>query len=272
LSWKENEVLIDTHTHAALNWTEESVRETFRRTGADKIILSATPIDHWPVAMNEGCARIRDLFPDRVFGLIGIHPPDTDESLRQIEAYHRRGFLGIKLMPTACYYPDDERFRRIWDEVSARKMICLTHCGWCSRGHKPKDLPQSTLYSHPYRFEPLIRVYPDIDFIFAHGGGRTMFQAAFELVAYHENAWVDTCPGQGTWVFQHAGIWLDVVNWDRVLFGTDMVYGMVEAADGCVSVERFIRVTLRLAGKQDKADAVMSGNALRLLRKHGAAV
>lgn len=265
-------MLIDVHTHGAIGWKSEDVKRCLEIGGADHILLAATPLDLWDVAMNEDCDRMVREFPDRVHGLIGIHPPDVDESLRRIDRYHGKGFVGVKLMPNLGYYPDDERHRRVFEEVNARKMIVLSHCGWCART-RPKDLPQCTLFSHPYHMEPLIRIFPDTDFIFAHGGGRTMFQAAFELVNYHENAWVDTCPGQGTWVLQHAGAWLAWLNWGRVLYGTDATYGNVDSTTVAKNTtEPYVRQALKLTGFGDRTDAVMGENAARLLRKHGVKV
>jgi len=262
--------MIDAHTHASLNWTPEGAEECFKITGVDRIVLAASPLDHWGTDLNEGCARFVAAFPDKAVGLIGIHPPNVDESLRDIEKYHAKGFVGVKLMPTSGFYPDDEGHRKVFEEVNARKMIVLTHCGWCSAGRKARDLPQCTLYSHPYHLEPLIRVFPDTDFIMAHGGGRTMFQAAFDLVHYHENAWLDTCPGNGTWVLQHAGAWLNHLDWGRVLFGTDTSYGSAESAAYFPDTRGFVRAALRNAGYADREEDVFHNNAERLLDKHGA--
>lgn len=264
--------MIDTHTHPRQGWNEGDSARCLEEAGLDKIVVAAAPIDHWGSDTNEGCARYCERFPERTVGLIGITPPDVEQSLRDIEKYHQQGFIGVKLMPTTGYYPDEEKHRRVFEEVNARKMICLSHCGWCSAGIKERDLPQSTLYSHPYHLEPLIRIFPDTDFIFAHGGGRTAFQAAFELVAYHKNAWVDTCPGQGTWVLQHAGHWLNVVNWDRVLFGTDISY----THDGAIPLLRkratLVESLLQQAGLGGRTRAVMHENAKCLLEKHGVSV
>lgn len=240
--------------------------------GAQKVVAAASPYEHyWGSAANEECSRFVERFQDRAVGLIGIHPPDVDGSLRAIEKYHKRGFIGIKLMPTLGYYADDERYRRIFEEANTRKMICLTHCGWCSpvkRGGP--DMPQSTRFAHPHYFEPLIRIFPDIDFIFAHGGGRTGFQAAFELVSYHSNAWVDTCTGQGPWVFQHAGPWLNVLDWSRVLYGTDTLYGGdLWSPNFTCETRSLIPNMLKYLGFGDKAEGVMHANAERLLRRHG---
>lgn len=261
-------MLIDTHTHAWIGWKKDDVRKDLKTATADFFLLSASPLDHWGTDLNEGCARLIKLFPDKFAGLIGIHPPDIEESLRAIDTYHRRGFIGVKLMPTAGYYPDDERFLKIFSEINARKMIVLTHCGWCSKGVKPVDLPQCTLYSHPYHFEPLVRQFPDTDFILAHGGGRTMFQAAFDLEHYHPNVWIDTCPGNGTWVLQHAGHWLNLLEWDRILFGTDSCFGKPASMAQFPFTEALVRRLLLQSGFGQHTASVMGENARRLLRKH----
>lgn len=115
-------MLIDTHTHAWIGWKEEDVREQFTHTGVDRVLLAATPLDHWGADLIEGCARFIEKFPQKAVGLIGVHPPNLDQSLRDIDTYHRKGFGGIKLMPTAGYYPQEDRFRMLFEEVNARKM------------------------------------------------------------------------------------------------------------------------------------------------------
>lgn len=264
--------IIDTHTHLSAKWNMEAVERTIKVTGLEKILVAASPLGYWSSALTEPVAQCLEKFPDRLCGLIGIHPPDVEKSLQDIDAYHKKGFIGIKLMPTVGYYADDEKYRKVFEETNARKMICLTHCGWCAPtralGH---DMPQSTKYSHPYHFEPLIRIFPDIDFIFAHGGGRTMYPAAWELVSYHENAWVDTCGGQGPWALQHGGPLLALLNWDRVLYGTDLLVGDDGSTDYWVEHQSSIPDILRYLDLADKTQAVMHDNARRLLEKHGVA-
>lgn len=264
-------MIIDTHTHMLRECTADALRESLALTGVDRILLASLPPPRHQsgLASNEDAARIRDLFPDRVAALIGIYPPHVDESLREIDRYHKRGFVGVKIMPNDGYLPDDERHLRVFEEINARKMIVLSHCGRCAPAGNP-DIPQCTLNSHPYRFEPLIRVFTDTDFIFAHAGGRTMYEAAFDLVRHHENAWTDTCPGNGTWVLKFAPReWLDVLNWDRLLFGTDTVYGDRASALHYAERETVIREAIEKAGFGARYAAVQCHNASSLLRKHG---
>ena len=261
--------MIDAHTHALAGWTDEDAAHSMQICGFDKAILAAAMIDHWRSDLNEGCARMIEKFPGKLVGLVGIDPPNVDQSLRDIETYGSKGFVGVKLMPTTGYYPDDERCQPVFEEVNARKWIVLTHCGWASGGRKEKDLPQSTRFSDPYHIEPLARIFTDTDFILAHGGGRTFFPRAWELCHYHENVYIDTCPGQGPWALQHGGMWLELLKWDRVLFGTDMLLGSMEAAQKHYDAVQEIKSILREIGFAKHTHEVMHGNAEQLLRKHG---
>lgn len=261
--------MIDTHTHAKAGCSVDEARQTLAHCAFDKGLLAAVALDHWGVAGNEDCARLVAAFPDRLIGLVGIHPPDVDRSLRDIEAYAKRGFIGVKLIPTVGYYPDEERFLPIFEELNARKWLVLIHCGWCSKGVKERDLPQSTRFSDPYHIEPLARVFKDIDFLLAHGGGRTFFPRAAELTSYHENIYIDTCPGQGTWVLRHGGEWLDVLCWDRVLFGTDVLIGQPESAALYDEKAYLVKSLVGWSGHKAHMEPVLHDNAARLLRRHG---
>ena len=260
--------MIDVHVHAKIGWTKQDAVESMKSCSFDKAVLSALPIDHWGLDLNEGCSRLITEFPDKFVGLVGIHPPDVDQSLRDIEKYGKRGFIGIKLMPTVGYYPDAEEYRVIFEEVNARKWIVLMHCGWCSAGVKEKDLPQSTRFSDPYHIEPLARIYRDTDFILAHGGGATYFPRAWELTKYLKNVYIDTCGGYGPWVLERGGIWLSILNWDRVLFGTDMVIGNPEIAPLYEGWVLTVGRIMKQIGAEEKIEAVMHDNALRLLQAH----
>lgn len=261
--------MIDTHTHAAPGWTREGVTRELGICGMSKALVAALPLNHWGGELTPGVARLVAEFPDRLAGLIGIHPPDVEGSLRQIREYGDKGFVGIKLMPTTGYYPDEERFRPIFEEVNRRKWMVLTHCGWCSKGAVVPDLPQSTRFTDPYHVEPLARIFPDTDFILAHAGGRIFFPRAAELTHYHENVYIDTCPGQGTWALKHEDEWLCILNWKNVLFGTDTAFGRPGSAEHYAARLTVLKDILVDKGYGEKMDAVLHDNAARLLRKRG---
>lgn len=261
--------MIDTHTHLAPGWTHEGVVRDLEICGMDKALVAAMPLNHWGGELVQGVAKLVAEFPDKMVGLIGIHPPDVEGSLRRISEFGDKGFIGIKLMPTSGYYPDDERFRPVFEEVNRRKWIVLAHCGWCSKGVKIPDLPQSTKYSDPYNIEPLARIFPDTDFILAHAGGRVFFPRAAELTHYHENVYIDTCPGQGIWALRHEAEWLSVLNWKNVLFGTDTAFGRPGSAEQFSGRMTVLKDVIVDKGYGDKLEDVLHNNASRILRKRG---
>jgi predicted TIM-barrel fold metal-dependent hydrolase len=262
--------MIDTHTHLRGTWTPDGIRRDLDTMDLAKAIVAALPLDHWGGGLTEDVAPLLKAVPDRLVGLIGIHPPDVEGSLRRIREFgDQPGFIGIKLMPTVGYYCDEERFRPIFEEVNRRGWIVLSHCGWCSKGVKTPDLPQSTRFTDPYHIEPLARIFPQTDFILAHAGGRIFFPRAAELTAYHENIYIDTCPGQGTWALKHEDEWLCILNWKNVLFGTDTCFGMPDSIAHFQPRLTVLRDIILDKGHKDKLDAVLHGNAARLLAKHG---
>lgn len=262
--------MIDIHTHAIIGADPLLADEQLAQCGCDCTILAAAPLDHWGTALNSECADMVERVPERLVGLIGIHPPAIEESLRQMDEFADRGFKGIKLMPTAGYYPDDEAFRPIFAEANRRGWLCLSHCGWCSKGVKKTDLPQSTKYAHPVHVEALARIYGDIDFILAHGGGRTGYQTAWELSNYHPNIYVDTCPGHGPWTLKHAPKeWLDILPWKRLLLGTDTLFGEADAPAGFDRNVGAIKTIIAERGYKTHWEDVAHNNAARLLKRHG---
>ncbi len=261
--------MIDSHMHLKGPWTRDSILRDLDTMKLDKAVVAALPLAHWGGEMTPGVAPLVKEFPDRIAGLIGIHPPDVEGSLRLIEEYGDKGFIGIKLMPTVGYYCDEERFRPIFEEVNRRGWIVLSHCGWCSKGVVVPDLPQSTRFTDPYHIEPLARIFPKTDFILAHAGGRIFFPRAAELTSYHENIYIDTCPGQGTWALKHEDEWLCILNWKNVLFGSDSCFGVpasIEHFDARLTVLKDIIID---KGHKDKLAAVLHDNAARLLQKRG---
>ena len=75
--------------------------------------------------------------------------------------------------------------------------------------------------AHPAHFEAPARGHPGIKFIFAHFGGGATYLEAVVLVSRLPNAYADTCPGWGQWVFRNRMPGLAELNFEKILYGTD---------------------------------------------------
>ena len=156
--------------------------------------------------------------PDRLVGGAYADPRDGQAAIDEITRYHGEGFRVVKLFPNYGYFPDDEAVRPFFDAVAALGMAVLSHCGWLA----PKaGRDYASYYSHPGRFEKLIRLYPDTVFIMAHMGGIAGFLESIMLTTRTPNTYVDCSPGQGMWVLETAGPMAATIPPDKLIWGCD---------------------------------------------------
>ena len=155
-------------------------------------------------------------YPDRFVGGPYLDPREPD-AVDQVANYHSEGMKVIKLFPNFGYYPDDDQFLGFFERIAELNMGVLSHCGWLA----PRAGVTAAYYSHPGRFEKLVRRFTDLPFIFAHMGGIAGFLEGIMLATRTPNAYLDTGPGQGTWVIRHAGEMVKSVPPEKLLWGAD---------------------------------------------------
>ncbi len=155
-------------------------------------------------------------YPDRFVGGPYLDPREPD-AVDQVANYHSEGMKVIKLFPNFGYYPDDDQFLGFFERIAELNMGVLTHCGWLWEVFGIT----AAYYSHPGRFEKLVRRFTEMPFIFAHMGGIAGFMEAIMLTTRTPNAYVDCSPGQGTWALQYAGAMTKSTPPGKLLFGAD---------------------------------------------------
>ena len=212
-------------------------------------------------AINEYAARMVRDHPGR-FGLLAALPLlDIDASLREIDyAYSTLKAEGIGLITSyEDHYLGDPVFVPVWEELNRRKAVVYTHPSWPACCSKMKDeLNVSTVeYSTDTTrtigsivFSGTAARYPNIRWIFSHGGGTLPF-----LVSRFEREEATAKDKQTTMPLgmryelrkfyyeiaqaNHPGALdalLRLVPVSQVLFGTDYPYRPSrEAVDGLAS-------------------------------------
>jgi len=172
---------------------------------------------------NEGVAKAVKAHKDRFFGTVCVNFLDgNDKVLDEIKKYGDLGFIGIKLFPNLGFSPNDEKYEPIFAELEKRGMICFSHCGWLGPdpGH-PERRMASLDGGSPFHFEVPARRHPKVKFIFAHFGGGATYLETIVLCSRLPNAYADTCPGWGRWVFDNNLSGIQAMPKDRLLYGTD---------------------------------------------------
>jgi predicted TIM-barrel fold metal-dependent hydrolase len=215
--------LFDAHNHLWAHDDGTRMVESQQAFGVETTVVMGVPFDNEAEIrrINERLIRAQEKFPGKLIGGVYADPRQGKKAVELVRRAHGEGIRLVKLFPNLGYYPDDDKVRPFFDKVAELKMAVLTHCGWLLP-QKGKDY--AAYYSHPGRFEKLLRIYPETIFIFAHMGGISGFLDAIMLTTRTPNAYVDCAPGQGWWVLESAPAMAGTIPPDRLMWGADMPY------------------------------------------------
>lgn len=240
-------------------WTPARSLEEMDRSGIATSILSLSPPSVWAGDVtksrsiarnaNEYGAKMAADHPGRFRLFAAVPLPDTEGSLREIGyALDTLHASGIGLMTSyGNRWLGDATFQPVWEEMNRRKAVVYTHPitpGCC--GNLNDDIPavaiewatDTTRTIASLVFSGVAARYPDIHWIFSHGGGtmpfllsrfqyqeKTMKNRAARLPngLMHElqKFYYDTAQAN------HPGALaalLKLVTAEQLLFGTDFPY------------------------------------------------
>lgn len=272
-------------------WTPAQSIEEMDKSGiATSVVSLSPPATVFPDAAvarriareaNEYAAKMATDYPGR-FGLFAAVPlTDTEGSLREIEyAMDTLKADGIGLMTS---YGDkwlgDAAFAPVWEELNRRKSVVYTHphspdcCVNLKVGIPATDIEWATDTTRTVAsllFSGAAARYPEIRWIFSHGGGTTPFLLSrfvyeekvikesekrlpnglmYELRKFYYDTAQANHPGA-------LAALLKLVSPAQILYGTDYPYRTGAEVNGGLSAQGFAAKDLR---------AIERDNALRLL-------
>ncbi len=186
--------------------------------------------------------------PERFVPGASVYPGDPD-AIAKLRVYAARGARVVKLHPTMQRFaPDAPEAMEIYAECERLGLPILFHAG--RAGIEPES---SHGYAVARHYEPMLSEFPEANFVLGHAGARDVERMA-PIAKRHPNAWLEI-HGQG---LTSLGRLLDELGPERLLFGTDWPFYHLGAT--------LAKVLLVTQARPDAREAILRGNALRLLQ------
>ena len=229
----------------------ERIDELFAEQGVDVALLFC---EYSPKAT--GVQTFDDLLPiveqnPRRFRPVAnvnphLHHPIAAEVERQLDL----GGAALKLHPVhGGFHCDDRSLYPAYQVLQERRVPLVVHCGTSS-------FPGSVNgNADPQILLPVIRDFPGLDIVLAHGGRTQWFDTAASLALSHETVWIELSglPPQRL-PHYYSRFDLDELA-RRWIFGTDWP-GVPGTAQNAIAVADLL--------DRDVAAAVLGGNAMRV--------
>jgi hypothetical protein len=156
---------------------------------------------------------------ERLFSCAGLDPRRKSA----VELFRRGveewGMIGLKLHPTAGYYPHDPACYPIYEAARKLNVPVIIHSG-------NEPAPLKCLYSQPKYIDAVAADFPEVTFIIAHCG-HGWYKEAVDLATMKPNIYCDFCGWQVEYLtnpdyfFGPLRYALDFLGPWRVMFGTD---------------------------------------------------
>lgn len=176
-----------------------------------------------------------------------LHFPAAEEVERQLAL----GAVGIKLHPVhGGFAVDDRALYPAYDLLQERGVPVTVHCGTSS-------FPGSSLkYADPVLLDDVLRDFPRLDVLLAHGGRGWWYDAAAFMALANPHVWIELSglPPSRLREYYARHHWGRLTR--RMVFGTDW--------PGVPGIARNARAVAALCPDDDVAGLVLAGNAMAL--------
>jgi len=217
---------------------------------------------------NRGCYELTQMHPGRLYSFCGVDPrrPFAVDMLRW--GLKEGGKKGLKLYPTAGFYPDDEICYPLYRTCVEHDVPVLLH-----QGHSGGRLKSK--YGHPIHLDTVAADFPELRIILGHGARiETWCHEALSIAIYKTNVYIEISLWQH-WLsvdqLLDQFIWIrDRIGIDRLLFGSDMTNMEVSMTlKEWVDIVKMLPEWAKQKGSrlsQQEIDLVLGGNAMRVYK------
>lgn len=150
--------------------------------------------------------------------LVAIDPRRPDAAEQVEEGVREWGMKGVKLMPSAGWYPDNPQFFRFYDKVRELELPIVWHSGGWEIGWE---------YAQPMYIASVGEEYPEVPMVMAHAGLES-WQQALLAASIMPNIYLDlSLSGQWSyWLnrekfYEWLRYMMDEATASKLLFASD---------------------------------------------------
>lgn len=176
-----------------------------------------------------------------------VHHPVAEELERQLGL----GAVALKVHPVHGGFPANDRaLYPAYEICRAAQVPVVVHCG---TSVFPGAMNQ---YADPILLDDVLRDFPDLDVVLAHGGRGWWYDAAAFLAMSNEHVWIELSglPPSRLETYYARHDWARLTR--RMIFATDW--------PGVPGIAANARRVAALCPDEETADLVLAGNAARV--------
>lgn len=253
----------------------ESLLAEMEESGIDRSILLpvdfevAFPGQEVPMQeVNRLHAELARQHPKRIIAFAGIDPRRSNALELFTQCVQDWGMQGLKLHPSAGYYPNQKEVYPLLEKASEWKIPVLIHTG-------SMMVPLRSKYSQVIYLDDLGADFPDLTVIAAHCGGVFGYQQMISLMTTKLNILVDISawqlPATKNYPYFCRALRevMDFAGCERILFGSDSpsFRSFMSNADWVQTINDLPRNAPEgITFTEAEIAAVLGGNAQRVMK------
>ena len=237
----------------------------YREQGLAAVLLGidAETTTGVPPVPNDYIADAVRRHPDVFIGFAAVDPWKGTLAVAELErAVRELGLRGLKLHPgVQQFFPDDPRFRPLWQACVSLGIPVLIHTGMMAAGAgTPGGGGRKLKYTRPIpHLDDLAAAFPELTIIAAHPSWP--WQEEMLSVARHKaNVYLDLSGWSPRYFPAELVQQANTLLQDRCLFGSDYPY---------ITPERWLADFARAPFKDEVRPKLLHANARRLLAETG---
>ncbi len=182
---------------------------------------------------------------ERLVHFVAVDPRRKDAAQELEKGVTEQGAKGLKLHPTAGFYPDDPACYPLYRKAQELGVTVLFHTG-------TQPAPMKAKYARPVFVDSVAADFPDLRIVMAHVG-HCWWEETLALAGTKWNLFVDISGWQRVFIHEPDKFYtmlraaLDEIGPWRILYGTDNPYlkmvlpskDWLDAVRGAVESKRF---------------------------------